>query len=74
MHAGTVYGFLFFVFSLNALTFIPLGHLASRLMGRSPRLVAYGWNLAGSLAGILAFYVLSMVWAPPGVEIKTPKH
>lgn len=67
VHAGTVYGFLFFVFSLNALSFIPLGQLASRLMGRSPRLIAYSWNLVGSLAGILAFYALSLVWAPPAV-------
>lgn len=67
VHAGTAYGFLLFVFSLNALTFIPLGHVASRMMSRSPRLVAYGWNLVGSLAGILVFYGLSMVWSPPAV-------
>jgi SAM-dependent methyltransferase len=67
VHAGTVYGFLFFVFGLTALTFIPLGQLAARLMGRSPRLVAYSWNLVGSLAGILAFYALSLAWAPPAV-------
>lgn len=67
VHAGTVYGFLFFVFGLTALTFIPLGQLASRLMGRSPRLVSYSWNLVGSLAGIAAFYALSLAWAPPAV-------
>ena len=65
VHAATAYGFLFFVFGLTALTFVPLGQVASRLMDRSPRLVAYGWNLAGSLAGILAFYALSLAWAPP---------
>ena len=67
VHAATVYGFLFFVFSFNALLFIPLGHLASRLMDRAPRLVAYSWNLVGSLAGILAFFALSFIWSPPAL-------
>ena len=43
------------------------GQLASRLMGRLPKLRAYGWNLIGSLAGILLFYVVSFFWAPPAV-------
>ena len=61
--------FLALVFVLNALMFIPLGHLAGKLMSRLPRLQAYSLNLLGSLAGILVFTVLSLVWAPPGVWI-----
>lgn len=59
------YGFLSLVFSFNALCFLPLGQLASRLMSRMPKLTAYGWNLAGSLAGIVLFNVLAYFWAPP---------
>ena len=65
----TAYGFLSFIFVLNALCFIPLGQLASHLMARQPKLVAYGWNLAGSLAGILFFSLLSFLWAPPAIWI-----
>ncbi len=62
-----VYGFLAAVFALNALCFVPLGHLASRLMLRTEKLVSYSWNLAGSLGGILLFNLLSFLWAPPSV-------
>ncbi|HZN67240.1 MAG TPA: class I SAM-dependent methyltransferase, partial [Tepidisphaeraceae bacterium] len=66
-HAAAVYGFLLFVFCFNALCFIPLGQLASRVMARRPRLAAYGWNLVGSLAGIALFFVASALWTPPVV-------
>ena len=52
-------------FALNAVMFIPLGHVAGELMGRLPRLGAYALNLAGSLAGIGLFVGLSALWAPP---------
>jgi spermidine synthase len=60
-----VYGFLIMLFVFNALCFVPLGHLAARLMLRTGRLVAYSWNLVGSLAGIALFTGLSFLWAPP---------
>src|SRR5262245_25130507 len=66
-HILTVYGFLAATFAFNALCFIPLGQLASRLMVRRPRLNAYSWNLIGSLAGILLFYCVSFIWAPPSI-------
>jgi len=62
-----VYGFLFWVFSFNALCLMPLGQLASHLMGRSTRLAAYGWNLFGSIAAVLLFWGLSFLWSPPVV-------
>ena len=63
----TVYGFLLAVFATNALCFVPLGQLTSRLMGRCDRLAAYAWNLAGSVAGIAVFSLLSFAWTPPSV-------
>jgi SAM-dependent methyltransferase len=66
-HAAAVYGFLLLVFCFNALCFIPRGQLASRVMDRQPRLVAYGWNLLGSLAGIALFFAASALWTPPVV-------
>jgi SAM-dependent methyltransferase len=66
-HVIMVYGFLFWVFSFNALCLAPFGQLASHLMGRSTRLAAYGWNLFGSIAAVLAFWGLSFLWSPPVV-------
>jgi len=68
-HYVVVYGFLIIIFSLNAICFIPLGHLASRLMMRREKLRSYSWNLVGSLAGIVLFTVLSFAWTPPWVWI-----
>lgn len=62
-----IYGFFAIVFTLNAITFVPLGHLASRLMLRKTRLMAYSWNLAGGLFGMLLFTGISMFWMPPAV-------
>ena len=62
-----VYGFLIIVFLFNMLTFIPLGQLASRLMLKRPALVAYGWNLMGSLFGIGLFSILAYAWFPPTI-------
>lgn len=61
--------FLAAVFVLNALMFIPLGHLAGRLMGRLPRVQSYSLNLLGSLSGIGLFFVLSLAWTGPAVWI-----
>ncbi|HZT81075.1 MAG TPA: hypothetical protein VFA26_12665, partial [Gemmataceae bacterium] len=60
-------GFLAAVFVLNALMFIPLGHLAGRLMNRLPAVQSYSLNLLGSLAGIGAFFLLSLAWTGPTV-------
>ena len=62
-----VFAFVILVFIFNALCFIPLGQLASRLMNRIKPLPAYSWNLVGSLAGIILFSLLSLLWSPPQV-------
>ncbi|HEY1921359.1 MAG TPA: hypothetical protein VGG44_01230 [Tepidisphaeraceae bacterium] len=64
-HIILVYAFLIWVFAFNALCLIPLGQLASRLMGRTAKLPAYGWNLAGSILAVLTFWGLSFLWSPP---------
>ncbi len=60
-------GFIVTVFIFNALSFIPLGQLASQLMSKKSSLYCYGYNLLGSLLGIALFALLSYLWMPPAV-------
>ncbi len=59
--------FLAAVFILNAVMFVPLGHLAGRFMDRLPKIQSYSLNLLGSLIGIIVFYLLSLGWTRPAV-------
>lgn len=54
-------------FALNALAFVPLGELTAGLMSRTDPVRAYGLNLLGSLAGILAFSACAFLSTPPAV-------
>ena len=48
--------------------FIPFGQIVSRQIELAPRpLLGYSWNLAASLAGILAFFAVSREGLPPSV-------
>jgi SAM-dependent methyltransferase len=48
--------------------FIPIGQTVSRQIELATRpLYGYSWNLAGSLAGILAFFAVSWLALPPAV-------
>ena len=53
------YYFLAVIFLLTALASIPVGQLWGALMERRSKLVGYGLNLLGSLAGILLIFVVS---------------
>jgi spermidine synthase len=54
------------LFVLMLWIFVPLGQTVSRQMDRaSGSLSAYSWNLAASLAGILAFLGVSRLMLPP---------
>jgi len=53
------------VFLLTALAFIPIGQLCGCLMERRGKLTAYGFNLLGSLAGVLLMFLVSAFWTPP---------
>jgi SAM-dependent methyltransferase len=53
------------VFLFAALPFVALGQTLARTMDEHPRLVAYGWDIAGSLAGTLIFSLASYFGVPP---------
>ena len=55
------------VFLVVALVFVPLGRELGRLLASLPPLLAYGVDIAGSLAGIAAFTALSFLSTPPVV-------
>jgi hypothetical protein len=55
------------VFALLVLVFVPLGRQLGRLLERLPPLRAYGTDIAGSLAGIACFALLSYFSLPPVV-------
>lgn len=63
------YGFIVLVFVLNALLCIPVGQVISVMMERMEKLPAYGWNLLGSLVGIILFSLISFAWTPPIVWV-----
>jgi hypothetical protein len=64
---SAVYFLLAVIFLLTALTFVPVGQVCGCLMQRTTNLKAYGLNLLGSLAGILAMLGASFLWTPPVV-------
>jgi spermidine synthase len=66
-HFVAVYWLLATVFLLNALAFVPVGQLCGRLLARDEPLRAYGFNLLGSLAGVVLMMAASAAWTPPPV-------
>ena len=64
-----IYSFVIIIFLSNAMIFVPLGHLVSRLMYNQDKLKSYSWNLIGSLSGIIIFSLMSFVWSPPSLWI-----
>jgi spermidine synthase len=68
-HLFIIYSFILFIYLFNALCFVPVGHMISRLMAPIEGLTAYGLNLIGSLLGIFLFLILSFLWFPPTIWI-----
>ena len=64
-----IYSFVIIIFLSNAIIFVPLGHLVSRLMYGQDKLRSYSWNLIGSLSGIIIFSFMSFIWSPPSLWI-----
>jgi SAM-dependent methyltransferase len=64
-----IYSFVIIIFLSNAIIFVPLGHLVSRLMHGQDKLKSYSWNLIGSLSGIIIFSFMSFIWTPPSLWI-----
>jgi SAM-dependent methyltransferase len=54
-------------FLLVVIPFVPIGVVMGRAFRRASRLPGYAWNVAGSLAGILAFAGLSAMGAAPWI-------
>ena len=52
-------------FVSSALPFVALGQALARAMDRHPRLVAYGWDIAGSLLGTVLFALTAFLRLPP---------
>ena len=69
IHLLMIYGFVVFIFLFNAMCFIPIGHLISKLMSNIESLTAYGLNLIGSFFGIILFIILSFLLTPPIIWI-----
>lgn len=55
----------FAMFLFGALPFVALGQALARAMDAHSRLVAYGWDIAGSLAGTVVFTLSSFLGVPP---------
>ena len=54
-------------FILCACICYPIGQLCGKLLHSSNALKAYGLNLAGSILGVVALFVMSLFWLPPVV-------
>ncbi len=55
------------VFVFAALPFVALGQRLARSMDEHPRLIAYGWDIAGSIGGTTVFSVASWLGVPPWI-------
>ena len=55
------------IFLFAALPFVALGQALARAMDEHPRLLAYGWDIAGSLVGTLVFAASSWLEWPPWI-------
>jgi spermidine synthase len=60
-----VYFLLIGAFLLNTLVMIPITQLCGCVMRRLPPLSSYGFNLIGSICGVLALFALSWLWIGP---------
>ncbi len=54
-------------FAVSALPFVAMGQELARRMDDHPRLIAYGWDIVGSLAGIVVFSAASFAEIPPWI-------
>jgi hypothetical protein len=55
------------IFLFAAVPFVALGQALAGAMDEHPRLVAYSWDIAGSLAGTIAFSLSSWAGLPPWI-------
>ena len=60
-----LFGAALVAFVCAATPFVAMGQALARAMDAHPRLVAYGWDVAGSLAGTVLFAIASWLQLPP---------
>ncbi len=60
---------LIWIFTSNALLFVPLGQRMGVIFNSLPRLSAYAWDLTGSLFGTLCFGLFSLLHFSPVLGI-----
>ncbi len=65
LYIVAMYSFFTVIFLLTTLTFLPIGQLCGRLMNRRDNLTSYGFNLLGSVIGVLLVSAVSLFWTPP---------
>ena len=65
LHIILIYFFISVIFLLNAVAFVPLGHLVAKLMYNCDTLKAYSYDLLGAIFGIVLFTALSFTWTGP---------
>jgi hypothetical protein len=57
------------IFLLNTIVFVPLGEKIGQLFDALPPLIAYSWDLGGSLLGTVAFGFFSLMFFSPFVGL-----
>ncbi len=55
------------VFLLTAFIFYPIGQACGRVMEKEARLKSYGFNLVGSVLGVMCMMIASYLWTPPSI-------
>ncbi|HEX4637174.1 MAG TPA: hypothetical protein VH189_13385, partial [Rhizomicrobium sp.] len=65
LYSTPVYLLLAVTFILNVLVLLPVGQFCGHLMQRVKPLPAYGYNLLGSIAGVVLLFLLSWAWTGP---------
>src|SRR6202048_1237709 len=62
-----VYFLLGASFIICACICYPVGQLCGKLLHSANSQNAYGFNLMGSILGVIALFVMSLYWLPPGI-------
>ncbi len=65
LHYAVFYGFFGLLFVSTIVIFIPIGQLTGRLLDPAAPIASYTLNIIGSIAGVVLFAGVSVLWLPP---------